>query len=360
MRSALRASLFVLCLLSAPIVYGQAITGGGGGSSFGTPPASPIAFGTGGGIAQAQTVTTTPNITTLVTGTFVTWLPVAANTAAAPTLAVGTTAATAVTKHGTVALLPGDLLSTIWAIAEYDGTEWVLQNPATEVEGGLPTGAGSANAQTLTVSPAITAYSTGMVFNFTPGVANTGATTIAISGLTTKSITKCGTTALIANDLTTTAIAVILYDGTEFQLLNPQGTGCGSGGASSQAIFGSVSAVGGGVDYGNTTYYIALAPDLAAGNAYNTAEAQVQLISPIACTAKNLSLQTGAGAGSNRVITFRKNGADTTLTVSVAQNSTGRDAVDSVSVAAGDLINISTTASSVTAAKMLSWSMTCQ
>jgi hypothetical protein len=205
--------------------YGSGAGGGSGGGSG-------IPYGTGGGTAQAQTVTTTPNITALTTGTYVTWLPTAANTAAAPTLAAGTTAATAITKCGTVALVAGDLLSTVWAVAQYDGTEWVLQNPVQFgcSEGGLPTSGGTANAQTLTVSPAITAYITGVVFNFTPGVANTGATTVAISGLGTKNITKCGTTALVANDLTTTAIAIILYDGTEFQLLNPQATACGSGG----------------------------------------------------------------------------------------------------------------------------------
>ena len=204
---------------------------GSGSSGSGIP------YGTGGGTAQAQTVTTTPNITALTTGTYVTWLPVAANTAAAPTLAAGTTSATAITKCGTVALVAGDLLSTVWAVAQYDGTEWVLQNPVTGgCFGGLPTTGGTANAPTLTISPAITAYSAGMIFNFTNGAANTGATTIAVSGLAAKSITKCGTTALVANDLTVAATAVILYDGTEFQLLNPQSAGGACGGGSSVIV----------------------------------------------------------------------------------------------------------------------------
>lgn len=222
--SAAGALLFV-----TPHAFGQS-----GASSSTAGSGSGIPYGAGGGTAQAQTVTTTPNITTLTTGTFVTWLPGAANTAAAPTLAAGTTAATPITKCGTVALVPGDLLSTVWAVAQYDGTEWVLQNPVQFgcSEGGLPTTGGTANAPTLTVAPAITAYSAGMVFNFTNGAANTGAVTIAISGLAAKNITKCGTTALVANDLTVAATAVILYDGTEFQLLNPQATGCGAGGGS--------------------------------------------------------------------------------------------------------------------------------
>jgi hypothetical protein len=97
-----------------------------------------------------------------------------------------------------------------------------------------------------------------MVLNFTPGVANSGATTIAVSGLTTKSITKCGTTALVANDLTTTAIAVILYDGTEFQLLNPQATGCGAASVASVNTYvmsqGSTTATLAGASVAGTTW----------------------------------------------------------------------------------------------------------
>lgn len=84
-------------------------------------------------------------------------------------------------------------------------------------------GGGTAQAQTATLSPALTALTTGAIVNFLPAAANTGATpTLAVNGLTAKNITKYGTTALVANDLTTTAIAVVVYDGTEWQLLNPQ------------------------------------------------------------------------------------------------------------------------------------------
>jgi hypothetical protein len=41
-------------------------------------------------------------------------------------------------------------------------------------------------------------------------------------------VTKCGAAALVAGDLTTTAVATATYDGTEFQLLNPQAVPCGA------------------------------------------------------------------------------------------------------------------------------------
>jgi hypothetical protein len=77
------------------------------------------------------------------------------------------------------------------------------------------------NTITADISPAITAYAAGQLFKFIPANDNTGAVTIAISGLVAKAITKFGTTALSAGDLNAGTEHVILYDGTQFQLLNP-------------------------------------------------------------------------------------------------------------------------------------------
>lgn len=77
---------------------------------------------------------------------------------------------------------------------------------------------GTADAITLTPSPAITAYAAGQSFRFIAGSANTGAATVAISGLAAKAITKNGTTALAAGDIPSGSIATINYDGTRFIL----------------------------------------------------------------------------------------------------------------------------------------------
>jgi hypothetical protein len=92
-------------------------------------------------------------------------------------------------------------------------------------------GGGTAQAQTVTLSPAATALTAGLTVRWKPTAANTASgPTLAVNGLTATSITKCGTTALVANDLTTANIATAVYDGTEFQLLNPMVAGCGAGG----------------------------------------------------------------------------------------------------------------------------------
>jgi|GEM_PF-2221508 hypothetical protein len=91
-------------------------------------------------------------------------------------------------------------------------------------------GGGIAQAQTVTLAPAATALTAGLTVRWLPVAANSGAApTLAVNGLTATAITKCGATALVASDLTTTAVAVATYDGTQFQLLNPQAGPCVSG-----------------------------------------------------------------------------------------------------------------------------------
>lgn len=77
------------------------------------------------------------------------------------------------------------------------------------------------NTITATASPAPTAYVTGQGYAFLAGGANTGAATLNLNSLGAKSITKDGTTALASGDIPSGTVAVVIYDGTEFQLINP-------------------------------------------------------------------------------------------------------------------------------------------
>jgi len=80
-----------------------------------------------------------------------------------------------------------------------------------------------AGTNTLTglATPALSGYAAGAQYSFLAQNNNTGAVTIDIDTLGVKSITKFGTTALVANDITAGALMLIEYDGTRFQLLNP-------------------------------------------------------------------------------------------------------------------------------------------
>ena len=77
---------------------------------------------------------------------------------------------------------------------------------------------------TAAVSPALTAYTAGQMFAFVAGNTNTGAVTINISSLGAKAITKTGTTPLVASDLIANYLYVIVYDGTQFQVVGVSAT----------------------------------------------------------------------------------------------------------------------------------------
>ena len=77
---------------------------------------------------------------------------------------------------------------------------------------------------TATVSPSLTAYASGQMFAFVAANTNTGSVTINISSLGAKAITKNGNTALSAGDITANYLFVIVYDGTQFQVVGVSAT----------------------------------------------------------------------------------------------------------------------------------------
>lgn len=89
------------------------------------------------------------------------------------------------------------------------------------------------NTITATTTPAPSSYTNGQTFRFVPAVTNTGAVTINIASLGAKSITKNGSTALGAGDLTAGVATQITYDGTNFQI----SSGVGGGAVANGVLF---------------------------------------------------------------------------------------------------------------------------
>ena len=83
---------------------------------------------------------------------------------------------------------------------------------------------GSSSAYVLAASRTISAIAAGDSFIFKANHASTGATTIAIDGLATKSIKKLHDQAIAANDIESGSICHIVYDGTNFQLISSLAT----------------------------------------------------------------------------------------------------------------------------------------
>lgn len=84
----------------------------------------------------------------------------------------------------------------------------------------LYTDTGLVNAYVITPTTVFTAYANGQTFSFLPANTNTGASTLNVNGLGTKAIQFQGG-ALVTGNLSVSAIATVVYNGTSFQLVNP-------------------------------------------------------------------------------------------------------------------------------------------
>jgi len=83
-----------------------------------------------------------------------------------------------------------------------------------------------AGTNTITgIAPlSMSALIAGQTFRFVAAATNTSGVTLNINSIGAKAITKNGTTALTANDILINSAITVIYDGTQFQLLNPANT----------------------------------------------------------------------------------------------------------------------------------------
>ena len=77
------------------------------------------------------------------------------------------------------------------------------------------------NTVTGIAALSMSALAAGQTFRFVAAATNTSAVTLNINSIGAKAITKNGATALTANDIVANAVVEVIYDGTQFQLVNP-------------------------------------------------------------------------------------------------------------------------------------------
>lgn len=114
---------------------------------------------------------------------------------------------------------PSQANNTIREIMGAVKREWNRSGPTV-------TSGGSANAQTLTYTSAVAALVQGQKYSFIAGFTNTGATTLAVSGLTAKAV-RLANAALTGGEIVSGQTYVVMYDGTAYQLVSPTSTGRG-------------------------------------------------------------------------------------------------------------------------------------
>jgi hypothetical protein len=142
------------------------------------------------------------------------------------------------------ALRAGDLVPDGVAILVYDGAKFQLEstpasllalNEASFWHYGADTGPGPNQVVIATPSPKITAYTVGLAIGFVAGSTNTGTTTINIAGLGNKELSRGSGNDLEAGDLLAGTMALAVYDGAQFQLLNALAAYGGGGGGGDPA-----------------------------------------------------------------------------------------------------------------------------
>lgn len=145
----------------------------------------------------------------------------------------------------------------IWGFGSYrqivqdssGNTLWdaVISAPAVPVFG---IDSGAANAMVVTINGIASLY-TGMQLIVIPANANTVGTTLALNGLTPVSVTT-GTAAIPAGALVPGVAAQMVFDGTNFQLLNSQVPPSTNAPGDIKAIAGSTAPAGWDLCFGKT------------------------------------------------------------------------------------------------------------
>lgn len=133
-----------------------------------------------------------------------------------PSLDVGEPALCTDTKEVFIGNSGGNVALINKEVLDEHLRNYTLQVPYTQA-------AGSANAYTASLSPALTAYTEGVAIAVKINAANTGASTININGLGAKSIRDPRGNTLPAGKLTAGSIYTLRYNGTNF-ILQGEGT----------------------------------------------------------------------------------------------------------------------------------------
>lgn len=139
-----------------------------------------------------------------------------------------------------------DDAATPWLLKIYDGTDWIIIGAVNSTSNTLAvyhgtaalrvlnhaTDTGAANAYAVAPVPHITAYATGQVVTLKPVNGQTASCTIAVNGLAAKSIKTPAGADPASGTMSTTGIYALMYDGTNFVILNPNVTAALLGAAS--------------------------------------------------------------------------------------------------------------------------------
>lgn len=174
---------------------------------------------TAGGTANAITATTTASITAYVAGMEL-FVKAGSDNTGSTTLNVNAIAAKTIKHPDGTNLRAGDIQSGQIIHVRYDGTNFQLLNPNVNILDiqnnaySYAADSGAADAYVITITPAPSAYTTGLSVLMKATNTNTGASTINVNSLGVKSIKRLDSTNPVAADISAGGIYRLTYDST--------------------------------------------------------------------------------------------------------------------------------------------------
>jgi len=228
-----------------------------GVSSFSSGDGVPYVVATGTG--NAYILTPSPSITSYTAGDAFLVKINETNTGPA-TVNISNLGAQAVVIAPDSPLGAGVLVQDSIYLMVYDGTNFQILNASSASITDYAATTGVANTYILSPTTAITTYDAGLAFNIKMNVDNTGASTINISGVGAKDLVVYDDYPLTGGELIADTIYRIVYNGTNFQVLNPTPPITITMGASATAPWGTLPMTGStvaktsGGTYNSTVY----------------------------------------------------------------------------------------------------------
>ena len=180
--------------------------------------------GTSTGSANAQVVSVPATVESYSNGQRITFIAGYTNTGAA-TLQFNSLAAINIVKGATPSSLQaGDLIAGRLYSCTYYGGSFRLENDPTPADvqrnrAAYAASISGTNTITGVLTPTLTGYEAGQVVRFKAGAANTSAVTVNFDSLGAKAVQRYGA-ALVGGEIQANDMVEVLYDGTQFQLVN--------------------------------------------------------------------------------------------------------------------------------------------
>jgi len=191
---------------------------------YGFDDTSVLLGGISTGSANAQTVSVPATVESYVNGQRITFIAGFTNTGAT-TLRFNALSSVNIVKGPTPSSLQaGDLLAGQLYSCTYYGGSFYLESTPTPADvqrsrSQVLSSVGGINTIIGALTPALTSYEAGQVFRFKAANASTAAVTLNINGLGAQAVQRYGV-ALVGGEIQANDMVEVVYDGTQFQLVN--------------------------------------------------------------------------------------------------------------------------------------------